>query len=342
MKLMKKLIVAILVISMLTMMLAGCGQEAPKTDDPAATKAPVSKKDITLSIAGTSGATDTQSMAHVDFADRLNKLGGWKAEAKINGVMGETDDVTEQALQGVPVVNSSDPGRMASYVNDYGLLAMPYLFPDYTYLNTVMDTETYKGWEEDFRAQGIELLTSNCYSGTRSLIGPDVYEKPADLKGIQLRTIGTPAYLGTIEAMGASAVALAWGDTYQGIELGTVDGTEAQIPGIYSMKFYEVCDTISLSEHFILIGSIFVGTSWFDTLDAADQANLIKTAREAYGANQELVNTLSNDYIEEMKSEYGVTVAEIDKTAFIEATEPVYDDLGYTELRDQLFAELGL
>ena len=57
-------------------------------------------KPIKLFIAGTSGAEDTQSMGHFEFAKRLAAAsdGVFKAEVKINAVMGETDDVTEQAI----------------------------------------------------------------------------------------------------------------------------------------------------------------------------------------------------------------------------------------------------
>ncbi len=54
---------------------------------------------IKLFIAGTSGAEDTQSMGHFEFAKRLDAAsdGIFKAEVKINAVLGETDDDTEQA-----------------------------------------------------------------------------------------------------------------------------------------------------------------------------------------------------------------------------------------------------
>jgi TRAP-type C4-dicarboxylate transport system substrate-binding protein len=87
---------------------------------------------IKLFIAGTSGAEDTQSMGHFEFAKRLAAESNnvFKPEVKINAVMGETDDVTEQAIQGVPVINATDPGRLAAYVPEFGLIQMPYLLPD--------------------------------------------------------------------------------------------------------------------------------------------------------------------------------------------------------------------
>lgn len=294
-------------------------------------------------IAGTSGAEDTQSMGHFELEKRLEAAseGFFDVEVKINGVMGETDDVTEQAREGVPVMCASDPGRMASFVPEYGLIQMPYIFPDYSYLNKVMDTDMYKRWEKAFEEKGIKLVTSNCYSGARSWVTDFPVEKPEDLQGVKIRTIGSDLFVKSVNAMGAVATALPWGETYQGIEQGVVDGCEAQIPGIYAMRFYEVNDHVSLSEHFMLIGSMVTGTKFFNSLPEEYQTMLMTQAFETYKDNQQVLLAKSDEFIKEME-EYGMTFVEIDKTPFVEAVQPVYEELGYAELRDELYAELGL
>jgi len=298
---------------------------------------------IKMFIAGTSGAEDTQSMGHFEFEKRLEAAsdGVFDVEVKINAVMGETDDVTEQAIEGVPVVNATDPGRIAAYVPEYGLIQMPYLLPDYTYLNEIMKTDLYEKWEKEFEAKGIKLVTSNGYSGVRSWVTNFPVRKPADLQGVKIRTIGSPLFVNSVNAMGAIATAIPWAETYQAIEQGVVDGCEAQIPGIYSMRFYEVSSHISLSEHFTLIASMVTGTKFFNSLPAEYQTMMMDVAYETYRDNQEIVVAKSKDYIKEMEAE-GVTVLEIDKTPFIEAVQPVYEEMGFSDLKDELYAELGL
>lgn len=300
-------------------------------------------KPIKLFIAGTSGAEDTQSMGHFEFAKRLNAVpdGAFKAEVKINAVMGETDDVTEQAIQGVPVINATDPGRLAAYVPEYGLIQMPYLLPDYTYLNKIMDTKLYAKWDKAFQEKGLKLVTSNGYSGVRSWVTNFPVRTPADLKGVKIRTIGSDLFVNSVNAMGAIATALPWAETYQGIEQGVVDGCEAQIPGIYSMRFYEVRNHVSLSEHFTLIASMVTGTKFFNSIPAEYQTILMKQAFDTYKDNQSVVVSKSDDYIKEMEGK-GVTFVKIDKTPFVEAVQPVYEKMKFSKLRDELYAELGL
>jgi len=300
-------------------------------------------KSVTMFIAGTSGATDTQSMGHFEMEKRLEAAsnGFFNVEVKIGAVMGETDDVTEQAREGVPVLNATDPGRIASFVPDYGVIQMPYIFPDGTYLNKVMNTTLYKKWEKDFEAKGIKLVTSNCFSGARSWVTQMPVRTPADLKGVKIRTIGSPLFVNSINAMGGIATAIPWGETYQALEQGVVDGTEAQIPGIYAMRFYEVAKYVSLSEHFLLIGSMVTGTKFFYSLPEKYQTMLMTVAFENYRDNQDVLKTKSAEFIKEMESK-GMTFVVIDKKPFVDAVQPVYAQLGYTDLRNQLYKEMGL
>jgi len=300
-------------------------------------------KSVKMYVAGTSGPTDTQSLGHLELKRRLESAskGFFDVEVKLGGVMGETNDVTEQAREGVPVLNATDPGRIASFVPEYGVIQMPYIFTDYSYLNKIMDTKLHKKWEKDFEAKGIKLVTSNGYSGARSWITNMPVRTPADLKGVKIRTIGSPLFVKSINAMGGIATAIPWGETYQAMEQKVVDGTEAQIPGIYAMKFYEIAKTISMSEHFFLIASMVTGTKFFNSLPQQYQAMLMTQAFETYRDNQDVLKKKSEEYITEMKAK-GATFITIDKAPFIKAVQPVYAELGYTKLRDQLYAELGI
>lgn len=345
-------------LAVMMVVLSGCGSKAPaSTPAPApapassavsaapapASSAPAAANKIKMFIAGTSGKEDTQSMGHFELEKRLEKAsdGVFDVEVKIGAVMGETDDVTEQARTGVPVLNATDPGRIASFVPEYGLIQMPYVIPDYTYLNKIMQTNLYKKWEKDFEAKGIKLVTSNCYSGVRSWVTNKPIEKPADLKGLKIRTIGSDLFVKSVNAMGAVATALPWGETYQGIQQKVVDGCEAQIPGIYSMRFYEIAKYVSLSEHFTLIGSMVTGTKFFNSMPEKYQTMLMTQAYETYRDNQEIVVKMSDQYIKEMEGK-GVKFLKIDKKPFIDAVQPVYAQMKFTDLRKKLYDELGL
>ena len=91
-------------------------------------------------ITGTNGPGDTQSMAHEEWARRLNEMGGWDAKALVSSEMGNTDDVLEAGMMGEPLIASSDPSRIAAYCPGIGILMMPYLLDSYDQLDGLMET----------------------------------------------------------------------------------------------------------------------------------------------------------------------------------------------------------
>ena len=347
MKSAKFALVLILGLVLVAGVFAGGGGQKPAGDGgAAATPAATPTK---LTICGTNGPGDTQSMAHEEFAKRLNALGGWNADAKVSSEMGSTDDVTEQGINGAPVIAASDPSRIAVYVPEIGILMMHYLLSEYSQLDNLMETPLYKEWTQKLRAKGIVLLTNNCLTGWRHWVTNKVIKVPADLAGLKIRTMGNPIALNSVEAMGAVPIAMAQDQAYHAISTKVVDGGEWQLPTVYSSKFYEVCKNISLSRHFLLTGSIVCGTAWFDKLSPTQQKQLSDNAVKTYKDNQELVIKYEQEYLDEMRTKYGVAVEENpDRKAFQQASAHLYADpktsqgADYQALRTELYKQLGI
>ena len=342
---MKKFVAITLLICMMCVLCACGGNDPAPSADPAQSQAPAQATKIT--ICGTNGKGDTQSIAHENLAKYLNELGGWEAVAMVSSEMGSTDDVLEQALAGAAVTAATDPARIASYVPGIGILMMPYMFESYDQLDSLMDTELYAQWCKDLRDQGMVLLTNNCITGFRQYVTNKAINTPADLNGLKIRTMGSAIAVNSINAMGGIATALNQSEAYSAIEAGTVDGGEWQIPTIYSLRMYEVCDHISLTKHFLLTGSIVTGTKWFDTLSEEQQTQLTETAVKAYGETKAMVQEYEAKYLEEMQAN-GVTVVEPDIESFKAATADLYSDpettggVDFLALRTELYQQMGI
>ena len=103
-----------------------------------------SGKQYVIKFANTQGEKDTQSMGLAEVAKRLEATGLFKVELYYSSSLGETDDLTEQAINGAPVLTVSDPGRLMSFVPEFGVIQMPYMFSDASALNKLVETDTYK------------------------------------------------------------------------------------------------------------------------------------------------------------------------------------------------------
>jgi TRAP-type C4-dicarboxylate transport system substrate-binding protein len=160
---------------------------------------------------------------------------------------------------------------------------------------------------------------------------------PADLAGIRMRTPGAPVWMETIRAMGATPTPMGWTEVYSAIQQKVIDAAEAQSPATYGSKLYEVVKYITKTGHINLITGMVGSAAWFDSLPDDLKAIVREEALKAGDIASRGTEASLKDFEDKMAAA-GVTVTEIDVTPFRQATAPVYDKLGYGDLRDTLRA----
>lgn len=254
--------------------------------------------------------------------------------------LGSDEDVIEQALQGTNVAVLTDGGRMSNYVHDIGIIGMPYLVDSYEELTSVTETDTFAGFDDDFEGQGIRILAYNWYDGPRNFYTNKEISSPADLNGQRVRTPGAPVWSKSVEALGATPVDMPWPDSYNALQSKAIDGVEVQSTSAYPASIWEVVTTMARTEHFHLANFIMVGEKWISTLPEEYQTILADEAKSAAAENALHVQEVAVDFEEKMV-ENGLTINDVDKTPFIEAAQKAYEELGFADLRDQIWSEIG-
>ncbi len=196
----------------------------------------------------------------------------------------------------------------------------------------------YKGLQA---AAGLRVLCYNYYDGARSFMGPKEYKTPADLKGVVCRTPGADPYVKSIEALGATAYNVAWSEVYNSIQTKAIDACEVQYTSAVSSKIFEVCDYVSKTEHINLFNFVVCGEAWFNKLPAEYQQILKDDFFScAYDNAQEIIAAQAD--LEQQLVEGGMTIVDVDLDAFKEAAKTAYEQLGWTELREQVYQEAGI
>jgi TRAP-type C4-dicarboxylate transport system substrate-binding protein len=100
---------------------------------------------------------------------------------------------------------------------------------------------------------------------------------------------------------------------------------ESTISGFFSSRLYEVAPYHAKTEHQIMMSHISIGERSFQRLSEQDQAIVREAARHA----AELGTEKGVEYDEQLLSqleERGVTVTEVDKQAFVDASRPLHDE----------------
>ncbi len=70
-----------------------------------------------------------------------------------------------------------------------------------------------------------------------------------DFDGIRIRTMTLPSHQTIIQALGAQAYPLSWGEVYSGLQTGVIDGQMNPVPIISFANFSEVQKYMTLTNH---------------------------------------------------------------------------------------------
>lgn len=350
---MKKALALILAL-VLVVSLVACGSDsaaetkAPAANAPAANApaadAPAAAEKASVKLCNTQAEADLQSQSMIAVKEKLAAAtdGNFVADTFFSSSMGDTDDILEQALQGAAVVAFTDPSRLANYVPEFGILGMPYIMDDYTGLDKIMQTDLYAEWMQKFEEQGIWIATTNWYSGARNFCLDKVVNKPEDLNGQRIRTIGNEICTTAVDSMGAVATPMSWNEVYTSIQQGALDGAEVQTSSFYATRLWEVVDTLNRTEHFQLICNPTTGTGFRDSLSSDYQKLFTDTFFEVGTEFQQKTVEICAEWEKEMAEQYGFTINEdVDVQAFKDASAPCYEKLGMAEVRDRLQTEMA-
>jgi TRAP-type C4-dicarboxylate transport system substrate-binding protein len=261
-------------------------------------------------------------------------------EVYTSSALGSDEDVIEQALLGVNVAVLTDGGRMANYVKDIGIVGMAYIAGNYEELTLITETAAFKSLDADLVTEGIRILSYNWYDGPRNFYTNKVINTPADLNGVRIRTPGAAVWSRSVASLGATPVAMGWVDSYDALQNKIIDGVEVQSTSAFPAKMYEVTKYITKTEHFQLANFIMVGERWFSTLPTEYQQILMEECKKASVANARQILSIAGDFERQMVDN-GMQINQIDKTPFIAASERAYEELGFKDTRDKLWAEIG-
>jgi tripartite ATP-independent transporter DctP family solute receptor len=294
--------------------------------------------DYTLSVNTALAQQDPLYKGLEEFKQGVEKRSAGKLAVRLfpGSQLGKDEDVLEQARAGAPVAVVVDGGRLAVFVKEFGILGGPYLAQGFEGIRKVVTSPLFDQWAEKLRtASGHQVLSFNWWQGERHVLTNKPVATPADLNGVRLRTPGAPVWMETIRAMGATPTPMGWSEVYTGLQQKVIDGVEAQDPASFGSRLYEVTSHLTKTGHINLITGIVTSAAWFDKLPAEYRQILREESLKAGDSASRATEASLADYEKQMQ-EKGMTIAEIDTKPFRDATQPVYEKLGYTELHKEV------
>ncbi|MBN1302467.1 MAG: TRAP transporter substrate-binding protein [Melioribacteraceae bacterium] len=214
---------------------------------------------------------------------------------------------------------------LEGFAPDFKVFSLPFIFRN--------DEHKFAFFEGEL---GKKLLTSTekywlrglCYydAGSRSFYTKDKpVLTPDDLAGLKIRTQESPTSVKLVNALGASATPISWGELYTALQQGVVDGAENNPPSFYLSRHYEVCKHYSLNEHTSVPDVLLISTVIWNDLTSTQQRWLQEAADESYEYQKNLWQEATQNALEEVQKS-GVKVYYPDKATFAEKVESLIEE----------------
>ena len=218
-------------------------------------------------------------------------------------------------------------GVISTVVPEFGVFDLPYVFRDLNHMMATIDGKVGQELSAKLEARGVKVLMW-MEQGTRSFYtASKPIKTPADLKGLKIRTIQSPVMVDTINALGATATPMGFGELYLALKSGVVDGAENAPDAIWYAKQHEVAKYFSVTNHFRTPVVLVMSKAKFDALPPEYKEIVTVTARETQDWAGSLYSKVSDALMDSLKKA-GVNIVETDEAAFRKAVEPVYSKHG--------------
>ncbi|KUP90809.1 TRAP transporter substrate-binding protein [Tritonibacter horizontis] len=293
---------------------------------------------VTLGLASTAGATEMRGWnIHVEdypvshgmeaFISEVSEKTGGEISGKVyhNGVLGSQPDAIEQMRLGVMDFGVFSLGPMGQSVPETNVVSLPFIFASVPDMYRLMDGEVGDAIGVGMEAKGIKALgwyaagARSFYNSVRPI------NTPADVEGLKVRVMSNDLFVKMVESMDGNATPMAFGEVYQSIKTGVVDGAENNPPSYESTNHFEVAKYYSLTEHLIIPECLCMSLKTWEKL-TPEQQDIVMTAGRASAEHQRELWAEREAASMEAVTAGGTVVNTIaDKAPFQEAMTPVYE-----------------
>jgi len=297
-----------------------------------------STEKIVLKLAHNGTVEHAFQFGYMKFKEILEKEAPGRFEVQIfpSEQLGPDENCSELVKMGNIAGNAANA---AAFVPEADVFNFPFIFKDLNHFYRVLDGAPGERVTRVIEDKLNCVVLGYFFSGIRN----EWNKKrpvlvPKDLVGLKIRTLGSPIFIDTFNALGAQATPMSFGEVYTAIQQGVIDGAETDHVDLLIEKFYEVTKYVSLTGHIYLAIPFIFSEAIFNKLTDDEKDLIIKAGEEAVSYQREVMEQQEVDARKKLESEYGIEFFDVDVSLFQEATKPIYvkyadsvGGLGYIE-----------
>lgn len=245
--------------------------------------------------------------------------------------LGSASEHVQQVRDGIIQATLASTGAMASYYPRIDVLNMPFAFSGNAATYEVFDGDFGEALAEDIEETLGDVVVLG-FPDTGGFFAVTNSQRPiadlGDFDGIRIRTMTLPSHQKIVQALGAEAYPLAWGEVYSGLQTGVIDGQMNPVPIISFANFAEVQEYMTLTNHLFSPYTFLINRAFYDGLSDAERETLHTAAENCVVASRGLSRIIeaSDRGLAGLMDKIKVTaLSDEQRAAMAAATQPAFE-----------------
>src|ERR1700675_834318 len=214
-------------------------------------------------------------------------------------------------------------------VREFEVFDLPYILPDLATLRKVTDGPLGAKLLKLLEPKG---MTGLAYwdNGFKVMSANKKLVTPQDYKGLKFRIQSSKVLEAQFRALGSIPQVMAFGEVYQALQTGVVDGQENTTSNMFTQKMHEVQKYLTITNHGYIGYVVVVNKKFWDGLPADIRGQLDKAMKEATAFGNGQSAKENDEALEEIKKAGKteiITLTPEQDAAMRKAMDPVYKDV---------------
>ena len=308
-----KRLLSILALTGLLIMLASGGSEAAA---------------YRMKIASVGSEQHPSTPALHEFKKYVEEKSGGQIQVSlhINASLGGDRQATEAMQLGTLEAGIIGSSILATFEPKFNIFEFPFLFKDDATAKKLIDGEVGEMLGKELLKQDLRVIGYGVNGFRHITNNRNAVTKPADLRGIKIRTMENPIHIATFKAFGANPTPMNFGELYTALSQKTVDAQENPINLIYTSKFYEVQKYLSMTGHLYAVAPLVTSELFFGRLPK-DLQKVVSDAGVVYRDMQRRLTIQEEEKMIADLKKSGMSINELsasEKAEFQKLAQPIY------------------
>ena len=209
----------------------------------------------------------------------------------------------------------------------YEIFSMPYLFTSEEAYHAVMnDTDYMENVYDSTDEAGFRVMTWY-NAGTHNFYATTPIYTPDDLKGLKIRVQQSPASVKMVQAFGAAATPLSFGDVYTAIQQHVIDGAENNELALTNNKHGEVAKYFSYTKHQMVPDMLVANLKFLNSLSPEEYQVFKEAAQKSTEVELEEWDKSIDEAKKIATDDMGVEFIDVDVNAFKQKVLPLHEKM---------------